>query len=186
MQRSGIDTIKYHTWPRIPMGKWQTHSYTPKKGHNSVKILRMISKFETGTVYSNALIFCKLRMKWMHFSKSIDRKPKVTTRLTTTPTQRGSRFKRRCYISNIKALGLLSSGKNIFKVFIPRIYFSLFDLFIQKTGTIWTFIKADHMRNISARFDQTMQLVYYWSNCWRHTADGGHLRITKIRGSDKL
>ena len=24
--RSGIDTIKYHTWPRIPMGKWQTHS----------------------------------------------------------------------------------------------------------------------------------------------------------------
>ena len=25
LQRSGIDTIKYHTWPRIPMGKWQTH-----------------------------------------------------------------------------------------------------------------------------------------------------------------
>ena len=25
VQRSGIDTIKYHTWPRIPMGKWQTH-----------------------------------------------------------------------------------------------------------------------------------------------------------------
>ena len=25
MQRSGIDTIKYHTLPRIPMGKWQTH-----------------------------------------------------------------------------------------------------------------------------------------------------------------
>ena len=23
VQRSGIDTIKYHTWPRIPMGKWQ-------------------------------------------------------------------------------------------------------------------------------------------------------------------
>ena len=22
---TGIDTIKYHTWPRIPMGKWQTH-----------------------------------------------------------------------------------------------------------------------------------------------------------------
>ena len=27
---SGIDTIKYHTWPRIPMGKWQTHSQTPQ------------------------------------------------------------------------------------------------------------------------------------------------------------
>ena len=27
MQRSGIDTIKYHTWPRIPMGKWQTHRH---------------------------------------------------------------------------------------------------------------------------------------------------------------
>ena len=28
VQRSGIDTIKYmyHTWPRIRMGKWQTHS----------------------------------------------------------------------------------------------------------------------------------------------------------------
>ena len=25
VQRSGIDTIKYHTWPRILMGKWQTH-----------------------------------------------------------------------------------------------------------------------------------------------------------------
>ena len=25
LQRSGINTIKYHTWPRIPMGKWQTH-----------------------------------------------------------------------------------------------------------------------------------------------------------------
>ena len=25
LQRSGIDTIKYHTWPRISMGKWQTH-----------------------------------------------------------------------------------------------------------------------------------------------------------------
>ena len=30
MQRSGISTIKYHTWPRIPMVKWQTHSYTPQ------------------------------------------------------------------------------------------------------------------------------------------------------------
>ena len=30
MQRSGIDTIKYHTWSRIPMGKWQTHSQTPQ------------------------------------------------------------------------------------------------------------------------------------------------------------
>ena len=28
MQRSEIDTIKYHTWPRIPMGKWQTHRDT--------------------------------------------------------------------------------------------------------------------------------------------------------------
>ena len=25
VQRSGIDTIKYHTWPKISMGKWQTH-----------------------------------------------------------------------------------------------------------------------------------------------------------------
>ena len=25
LQRSGIDTIKYHTRPRIPMGKWQTY-----------------------------------------------------------------------------------------------------------------------------------------------------------------
>ena len=24
LQRSGIDTIKYHTWSRIPMGKWPT------------------------------------------------------------------------------------------------------------------------------------------------------------------
>ena len=31
MQRSGIDTIKYHTWPRIPMGKWQTHSRHHKR-----------------------------------------------------------------------------------------------------------------------------------------------------------
>ena len=23
VQRSGIDTTKYHTWPRIPKGKWQ-------------------------------------------------------------------------------------------------------------------------------------------------------------------
>ena len=30
MQRSGIDTIKYHTWTRILMGKWQTHSYIPQ------------------------------------------------------------------------------------------------------------------------------------------------------------
>ena len=30
VQRSGIDTIKYHTWPRIPMGKWHTHSYRPQ------------------------------------------------------------------------------------------------------------------------------------------------------------
>ena len=28
MQRSGIDTIKHHTWPRIPMGKWQRHNKT--------------------------------------------------------------------------------------------------------------------------------------------------------------
>ena len=26
VQRSGVDTIKYHTGPRIPMGKLQTHS----------------------------------------------------------------------------------------------------------------------------------------------------------------
>ena len=25
-QRSEIDTIKHHTWPRIPMGKWQLHN----------------------------------------------------------------------------------------------------------------------------------------------------------------
>ena len=25
-QRSGIDTIKHHTWFRIPMGKWQLHN----------------------------------------------------------------------------------------------------------------------------------------------------------------
>ena len=31
VQRSGIDTIKYHTWPRIPMGKWQTHSRHHKR-----------------------------------------------------------------------------------------------------------------------------------------------------------
>ena len=31
MQRSGIDKIKYHTWPRIPMGKWQTHSRHHKR-----------------------------------------------------------------------------------------------------------------------------------------------------------
>ena len=31
MQKSGIDTIKYHTWPRIPMGKWQAHSNTTNK-----------------------------------------------------------------------------------------------------------------------------------------------------------
>ena len=27
-QRSGIDTIKHHTWPKIPMGKWQLHNKT--------------------------------------------------------------------------------------------------------------------------------------------------------------
>ena len=27
-QRSVIDTIKYNTWPRIPMGKYQTHNKT--------------------------------------------------------------------------------------------------------------------------------------------------------------
>ena len=26
VQRSGIDTIKYHTWPMIPMEKWLTYS----------------------------------------------------------------------------------------------------------------------------------------------------------------
>ena len=31
VQRSGIDTIKYHAWPRIPMGKWQTHSRHHKR-----------------------------------------------------------------------------------------------------------------------------------------------------------
>ena len=31
VQRSGIDTIKYHTWPRTPMGKWQTHSRHHKR-----------------------------------------------------------------------------------------------------------------------------------------------------------
>ena len=30
MPRSEIDTIKYQTWPRLPMGKWQTHSKTPQ------------------------------------------------------------------------------------------------------------------------------------------------------------
>ena len=37
MQKSGIDTIKYHTWPRIPMEKWQTHSYTQQtRGQRSL------------------------------------------------------------------------------------------------------------------------------------------------------
>ena len=31
LQRSGIDTIKYHTWPRIPMGKWQTQKRHHKR-----------------------------------------------------------------------------------------------------------------------------------------------------------
>ena len=30
MQRSGVDTIKYHTRPRIPMGKLQNYSQTPQ------------------------------------------------------------------------------------------------------------------------------------------------------------
>ena len=30
VRRTGIDTIKYHTWPRIQMGKWQTHNKTPQ------------------------------------------------------------------------------------------------------------------------------------------------------------
>ena len=30
VQRSGIDTTKYHTWLRIPKGKWQTHNWTPQ------------------------------------------------------------------------------------------------------------------------------------------------------------
>ena len=42
VQRSGIDTIKHHTWPRIPMGKWQTHSYTRSKFVQLVILLKMV------------------------------------------------------------------------------------------------------------------------------------------------
>ena len=41
VQRSGIDTIKYHTWPRIPMGKWQTHSR-----HHLCKEVQINMKFQ--------------------------------------------------------------------------------------------------------------------------------------------
>ena len=40
LQRSGIDTIKYHTWPRIPMGKWQTH-----RRHHNLKISFIFLRF---------------------------------------------------------------------------------------------------------------------------------------------
>ena len=37
---------------------------------------------------------------------------------------------------HIKALGCVDSDKKIFKVFIPGIYFNLFDLSMQQYGTI--------------------------------------------------
>ena len=57
-----------------------------------------------------------------------------------------------CYIPIIKALGDVVSDKKIFKVFILKIYFSLCDLDMQRTETIWTTIKEGHIRNIPAKF----------------------------------
>ena len=42
------------------------------------------------------------------------------------------RFTILCYITNIKSLGCVETDKKIFKVFIPGICFSLFDLGMQQ------------------------------------------------------
>ena len=60
----------------------------------------------------------------------------------------------RCYIPNIKALGLKGSEKKIFKDFILNIYFSMCDLDMQWTRTIWNFNKKGHIRIIPAKFGQ--------------------------------
>ena len=51
----GIDilapTLPYHTWPRIPMGKWQTHSQTPQtRAKRSALTQRMRVKSALGQV----------------------------------------------------------------------------------------------------------------------------------------
>ena len=52
----------------------------------------------------------------------------------------------------------MGSEKKIFKVFIVNIYFSMCDLDMQWTGTIWNFIKEGHISIIPAKFGQKSSL----------------------------
>ena len=54
----------------------------------------------------------------------------------------------------LQAQGLVVSDKQIFKIFISKIYYSLCDLDLQQTETIRTIIKEGRIRIIPAKFDQ--------------------------------
>ena len=50
------------------------------------------------------------------------------------------------------SIGLVVSAKNKLKVFIPRTYFNSFYQVKQKTGTIWSINKEDHIKFTPAKF----------------------------------
>ena len=93
------------------------------------------------------------------------------------------------YIPNIKALGLVVSDKKIFKFSSRKSFFSLCDLDMQWTITIWAIIKEYHIRLIPSMFGKnparSLGENVLWSNCWRgmmddiqSTMDDRHLSTT--------
>ena len=61
-----------------------------------------------------------------------------------------------------------------FQSFILKIYFSLCDLDMQQTRTIWTILKEGHISFISTKIGQNPSSSLgdvLKSNCWRHTTD---------------
>ena len=76
-----------------------------------------------------------------------------------------SRSTRRCYIPNTTALGLVVSEKKSLNF---SSFFSLCDLNMQWTLTIWTIIKEGHTRIIPAKFGKISRDVLS-SNCWQGT-----------------
>ena len=85
-----------------------------------------------------------------------------------------------CYIRNSKALGLWFQTRRFFKFLSRKSIFSLSDLDMQQTITIWTIIKEGHIRIIPAKFCQNRAISLgsdvHWSNIvddtQRTTRDG--------------
>ena len=67
--------------------------------------------------------------------------------------------------------------------------FSSCDLIMQRTGTIWTNLVGDLLRNIHAKFGDFPIGSFkedVFENCWRRTTNAGRLTTTDIGWSQKL